>query len=115
MKAKRKTLLVHPGQSGTRGESKQAHGGHRPYLYNRVYGGVTAQAQLCAGDTVANGSRQDTDGDTELLVAATCLGEHDRALESLKQVWVVSRHPASHLPSPSGAESLHACQWERRL
>lgn len=115
LRGKSKTLQAHPGQSGTQGESKQMHGGQRPYLYDRVYGGVTAQAQLCAGDTVANGSRQDTDGDTELLVAAMCLGEHDRALESLKQVWVVSRHPSPHLPSPGGAESLRACQWERRL
>lgn len=71
---KRKTPRVRP--DGATGPS---------YLHHGIEASVRAHAQVRARNTVANGGRQDANGNTKLLVAVAHISEQNGALESLKQ------------------------------
>ena len=53
------------------------------YLHGGVDGGVRSQAEVGAGDVVADGSRDDTHGDAELVEAAPRLKQLQHALVGL--------------------------------
>lgn len=55
------------------------------HLHDCVHTRVRTQAALRARDIVANGGRQDANGDAKLLVVAACICHGERALESLQQ------------------------------
>lgn len=55
------------------------------YLHHGIEASVRAHAQVGARDIVANGGRQDANGNAKLLVVVARVSEQNGTLESLKQ------------------------------
>lgn len=92
------SLCAH--ESGRETPPKSARWSHRAsYLHHGIEASVRAQAHVCARDIVANGGRQDANGNAKLRVLVPQVGQQNGTLESLKQRCERSAGRPQHPPA----------------